>query len=252
MSDSTPTAGADPVQVARATARAIGGVPSNFMLDAATYVAAAEAGYAGMDFYFAGRAGALGDVDAAAVVSELGVFPEPAVVAAWEATADLESRSAAAQRFADQAARWAGEHLDPDALDYDRLAELARQVLEAADLGDAAMVAGWLELDEPEAAPARALHRINGLRELRFARHRDELGAADVAPLDAVMVASPFMAGIFGWPEPHPEPDEATRQAWSAAEAATDERFARDLEVLTPQELAEFADLCDGLVSAVR
>ena len=238
--------------MARSTARAISGVPSHFMLDADTYASAAAAGYSGMDFYFAGRAGVLGDVDAAAVVRELGVFPDATVAAAWSATATLEPRQAAGQRFADQAARWADEHLDPDALDHARLAELAGTVIAAADLSGAAVVAGWSALDEPASPPALALHRMNGLRELRFARHRDELAAVGVAPLDAVMIASPFMAGIFGWPEPHPEPDQATRDRWSAAESATDERFARDLSALSDAELAKFAGLCDALVDAVR
>ncbi len=252
MNDATSGPAADAVRVAHSIVPAIAGVPSNFMLDAATYAAAAEIGYIGMDFYFAGRAGVLGDVEPDTVVRELGVFPETAVAAAWEATSLIEPRAAAAQRVADQAARWADAHLDPDALDHARLAELAGKVLGSADLSDAALVAGWSSLDEPASPPALALHRLNGLRELRFARHRDALGDAGVEPLDAVMIASPFMAGIFGWPEPHPDPDQSTRDRWSAAETATDVRFALDLSVLTSEELAEFADLCDALVPAVR
>jgi hypothetical protein len=252
VNDQTTNDGSGSTEAARRTLPAISAVPSNFMLDADTYAAAATVGYAGMDFYFAGRAGVLGDVGADVVVRELEVFPEAAVSAAWEATSAIEPRFAAGQRFADQAARWADEHLDPDALDHDRLSELAGKVLDAADLSDAALVQGWLTLDEPASPAARALHRLNGLRELRFARHRVELTAAGIDPLDAVMVSSPFMAGIFGWPEPHPDPDQEVRDRWALVEAATDERFSRDLAALDAAELAEFVDLCESLPAAVR
>ncbi len=238
------------LRVAGSTVPAVVGVPSKFMLDPATYAAGAAAGHDGMNFYVAGRGGALGDVDAAVVSHEFGVFEPEMVAAAWGASAGVESRSAAAQRFADAAAAWAGEHLDPDALDYDRLAELAGAVLDRADLTGSGLASGWVTLSEPDAAPALALHRLNGLRELRFARHREALAARGVGPLDAVLVSSPFMAGIFGWPEPHPEPDEAVREQWAAAEAETQERFAADLATLSGDELGEFESLCAALVQA--
>ena len=232
------------VSVARSSIPAVVGVPSKFMLDPETYAAGGAAGHEGMSFYVAGRGGALGDVAASVVVEEFGVFEPGMVGAAWEVSESVESRRAAAQRFAGAAAAWADSHLDPSALDYERLAELAGRVLDQADLSGSGLASGWVALDEPTSPAALALHRMNGLRELRFARHRAELGAAGVGPLDAVMVASPFMAGIFGWPEPHPEPEQSVRDRWEAAEAATDERFAADLSVLSADELGEFEQLC--------
>ena len=239
-------------QTASATAAAIGSVASNFMLDAGTYQAAAEAGYGGMDFYFAGRAGVLGDASGSEVSDAVWLFEPGAVAAAWAASAAVESRASSAQRFASAAAVWADAHLDPDALDYDRLAELAGAVVSAADATGAALFAGWRDLPEPDDARALALHRMNALRELRFARHRDALVDAGIEPLDAVMVRSPYMAGIFGWPEPHPDPAQDVRDRWTLAEAATDERFGRDLAVLSADEQAVFVTLCDALVAAVR
>ena len=239
-------------QTAAATAAAIGSVPSNFMLDATTYQSAAEVGYVGMDFYFAGRAGVLGDAAAAEVIEAIWLFEPGAVAAAWTASAAVESRAAAAQRFADAAATWAMAHLAADAFDEERLAVLAGSVIDAADLSDAPLVVGWRALPEPRDPRALALHRMNALRELRFARHRDALVAAGIEPLDAVMVRSPYMAGIFGWPEPHPEPAQDVRDRWAEAESSTDERFGRDLSVLTADEQSEFVTLCDALVASVR
>ena len=73
-------------QTASATAAAIGSVASNFMLDAGTYQAAAEAGYGGMDFYFAGRAGVLGDASGSDVSDAVWLFEPGAVAAAWAAS----------------------------------------------------------------------------------------------------------------------------------------------------------------------
>ena len=169
-------------QTASATAAAVGSVASNFMLDAGTYQAAAEAGYGGMDFYFAGRAGVLGDASGSEVSDAVWLFEPGAVAAAWAASAAVESRASSAQRFASAAAVWADAHLDPDALDYDRLAELAGAVVSAADATGATLFAGWRDLPEPDDARSLALHRMNALRELRFARHRDALVDAGIEP----------------------------------------------------------------------
>jgi len=59
-----------------------------------------------------------------------------------------------------------------------------------------------------------------------------------------VLVASPFMAPLFGWTDTYPEPDEEVRSRWAAAEADTDVRFAADLAALSVEQLAEFEELC--------
>jgi hypothetical protein len=91
---------------------------------------------------------------------------------------------------------------------------------------------------------------MTSLRELRAARHGAAVLDAGIEPVEALMVKTPYMADIFGWPEPRPEPDEALRSRWEAAEADTDERFGRDLAVLTPAERAEFVDLAGAALRA--
>ncbi|MCZ7627934.1 MAG: hypothetical protein M5U19_02015 [Microthrixaceae bacterium] len=100
-----------PTQAAIDSAPAIHDLPANFMLDAPTYIAAAEVGYEGISFYVAGRGGVLGDVDADAVTEAFVFFPAETISTAWEATAGLESRDRAANRFAEAAHRWAAEHM---------------------------------------------------------------------------------------------------------------------------------------------
>lgn len=240
-----------PTETARATAAAVGGLAAGFMLDMNTYVAAAGVGYEGLAFYFGGRGGVLGDVSVAEVIEEFVFFPDETVRAAWEQAASVESRSDAATRFAEAAEAWSAEHLPADGPDYARLAELAGKVVAAADPTGAALFAGWRDLPEPTEPRALAVHRMNGLRELRFSRHAAAVRAEGVDPVLAFMVRTPFMADIFGWPEPRPEPTEADRAAWDRAEAATDEAFGEDLAVLDATERAEFIALGEAVLAAV-
>ena len=118
---------------ARDAAGPVHDLAAAFMFDGATYEAAAADGYDGIAFYYAGRGGVLGDVDAD-VVSEAFVFFPPATIrAAWDGSADIEDRADAAARFAACAAAWAGAHLPEGAIDYARLADLAGRVVAAAD-----------------------------------------------------------------------------------------------------------------------
>jgi hypothetical protein len=239
-----------PTETARASADAVRGLASLFMFDGRTYAGAAEAGYEGLAFYFCGRGGVLGDVDAAEVADAMVFFAPVTVAAGWVSGAAVESRAEAAARWAEACAAWARAHLPEDGLDLTRLAELAGRVVEAADPAGAPIFAGWRSLPVPDESRAAALHQLNALRELRNARHAVAVAEAGLQPLEAVMVRSAHMVGIFGWPEPHPEPDEAVTARWQAAEDVTDERFGVDLAVLSAAERAEFVDLAAAAAAA--
>jgi hypothetical protein len=240
-----------PTEAAHASAKAVHDLSAAYMLDMDTYAAGAEAGYDGIAFYYGGRGAVLGDVDAAVVTEAFVFFPEASVRTGWDQAGTVESRQECAARFARIGHEWARAHLPEGALDYARLAELAGTVIDAADASDAPVFAGWRELPEPTEVRELVLHRMNALRELRMARHGAEVLAAGIAPVEALMVRTPYMADIFGWPEPRPEPDDELTARWQAAEDATDERFARDLAVLDPEERAEFASLAEAARLAV-
>ncbi len=241
----------DPTETARRSARGIGDLPANFMLDAGTYGVAAEAGYEGMSFYYCGRGGVLGDVDAQTVTEAFVFFPADSVQAAWDGSRAVESRAASARRWADTAASWAVEKLPADALDWARLAELTGVVVAAADPAGAPIFEGFRQLDEPTEPRSLAVHRLNALRELRAARHGAAVLAAGIEPVEAFMVKSPYMADVFGWPEPRPQPDEALTQRWQDAEDETDRAFGEDLAVLDGDQRAEFVELVEVARRAV-
>jgi len=230
-----------PEQAATATATTLPVLGSHFMLDAATYAGGAELGFDGIDFYTTGRGGALGDVDAD-VVSAAFVFFNPGHVRrSWQAGRAVMDPTEAARHWATACHDWGRAHL-PDDLDSTRLAELAGKVVASASPAGAPLFGGWRALPEPDDPSALAMHRLNGLRELRGAIHGAAVVASELTPLEAVMVKQPYMAQVFGWTEPFPAVD-AKHDAWSSAESATDRSFGRALTALDEAELVELVEL---------
>lgn len=241
----------NPLEAAIASGDAVNGLGTQFMLDMDTYAYGGELGYDGLDFYVAGRGGALGDVPAGVVTAAF-VFWEPThVQAAWDRTADKLPRRVAAQHFATAAHRWAEAHV-PATVDVERLAVLAEQVADHASPAGAPLFAGWRSLDEPAAdrPEALAVHRMNGLRELRGALHGAAVLCQGIAPHAAVARRTPYMLDVFGWKEPHPDKADV-RGPWAEAQAATERAIAPAFEGLSEAERVEFVELATALQAAV-
>jgi hypothetical protein len=228
-------------EAARANADAVSYLPAGFMMDGATYKQGGELGFDGVDFYLAGRGGALGDVDGMVVAAAFVFFNPETIVAGWERTRSIMARRDAAMAFAGCLQSWAQSHL-PDEVDYPRLADLLGRINEAASPSAAPLFAGWRAMPEPDDPKARALHRLNVQRELRGAVHGASVLAFGLEPLEAVLVKTPFMTSLFGWVEPFPEV-ESRRAEWEQAEAATNRIMGRAYSVLDAGELSELVDL---------
>ncbi len=239
----------DSEEAARQTAPVIVSLPAGFMLDGATYAHGGELGFDGIDFYVAGRGGALGDVDGTVVAAVFVFFHPPTIVERWDRGRAVMAPDEAAQAFAGCLDAWAAAHLG-DGIDYARLAELEGKVIAAASPAAAPLAAVWAALPEPKEPKALALHRMNILREWRGAIHGAAVVASGLEPLDAVMVRTPGMAGLFGWPEPHPDPMPYKTQ-WADAEKATNRAIARAYAHLDAAERAEFVELVLATQSAV-
>ncbi len=239
-----------PEQAAHDTASVFVGVAGRFMTVPETFARGGELGFEGMDFYVAGRGGALGDVPADVVVAALVFFAPEVIVAAWARSAGVMSRHQAAEEWAACGHAWARTHL-ADGPDYARFAELAGRVVEHASAAGAPLFAGWRVLPEPADAKALAQHRLNALRELRGGLHGAAVLTVGLAPIDAIVVRSPAVASVFGWPEPHPDPEPA-RERWQLAEARTDRMVGRHLSILDEGERVEFVTLATELAAAVQ
>lgn len=220
---------------------AISGLPARFMLDPDTYRSQADRGYQGIDFYFTGRGGPLGDVPGDVVAAAM-VFFEPGFTAAsWDRGRGVQSPAEAGAAFAACLVRWSEAHL-PDGPDYPALAELLGRVTRAANPAGAPLFAAWRLLPEPEASPALALHRLNLLRELQGALHGAAVLAAGLTPHQAMSVRTPALAGLFGWGEPLAD-TVALQPRWDQAQDATRAAMGRALAVLEASERAALAEL---------
>lgn len=241
----------EPSAAAAVSGDAVQAIASHFMLDMDTYVHGNSLGFDGVDFYVAGRGGVLGEAPASVVVASFVFWSPGTVTEAWERSAPVMPRTQAASEFAAVGHRWAEAKLTDDA-DAARLAELAGTINAAASVAGAPLFAGWQQLDEPgpDRPKALALHRMNALRELRGALHAAAILAQGIEPVAAVAVRSPYMLGLYGWPEPHPDP--ATVKAdWDAAFAATDLALAGAYGALDAAERAEFVALADATEAAL-
>lgn len=241
----------EPVEAAAASGAAVEAIASHFMLDMDTYVHGGTLGFEGVDFYVAGRGGVLGDAPGTVVVAAFAFWSPGVVEAAWERSAPVMPRRQAATEFAAVGHRWAEGHL-ADEVDAARLAELAGTIAEAASVAAAPLFAGWRLIDEPGPARPRALalHRMNALRELRGALHAAAVLAQGISPVEAVVTRSPHMLGLYGWPEPHPDP-ATVRAGWDLAFAATDVALASAYGALSAAERREFVDLADATEAAL-
>ena len=158
-------------------------------------------------------------------------------------------RAQAAREWAAAGHAWATAHL-PDEIDWNTVAALLGRVVQSAPVAGAPLFAGWRALEEPEDVKALALHRLNALRELRGALHGAAVLTVGLTPVEAIVVRTPTMLPVFGWPEPYPEP-KPLHDRWSLAEARTDRMFGRNLAVLDDDERSELVALLAPLAEPV-
>lgn len=237
----------DALTAAQATAPAVSAIASHFMLDGDTYKRGAGLGFAGLDFYVAGRGGVLGDVDADVVTAAFGFFEPANVRTQWELGTTVMPPAEAAAAFAACSQTWADAHV-PDGIDVVRLGELSSTMASAARVMGAPVFAGWLRLAVPDDPKAAVIHHLNALRELRNACHVAGVLASGLSPLEALSLRTPQMAPVFGWAELADV--EGLQDRWDTAEAATDRGMAHAYAVLSEPERDEFVGLVSELHAA--
>lgn len=221
------------------------------MLHQETVARAEENGYDNpFAFYFAGRGGVLGDVDAEVVYSAFGWFAPSVVRPMWEAGVVVHGAREAAARYFTACAAWGRDHLSGvDGLD--RFAELADRVVAAADTSGCPLFAGWKV--EPRAAdgPGRAMQLVHVMREWRGANHLVATTASGLGPLQAILSGDgEGQAKFFGWPGPFPAVTEDLRTRRSQAEEITDRLCSPAFEALSATERTELIELVGAMTAA--
>jgi len=194
-----------------------------------------ELGLDVFQFYFLGRGGTLGDVDAAVVHSAFGYFNPTVVEAMWSSGCEKVSpREAAAAHFACAAdlgrARLAGLAGLAGLAEFCAAAE---QVVAAAEPAGLTLFAAYRRAPLVEDPEGRALQLVAVLRELRGSAHLASVRAAGLSDKVAHFLTRPEAMTLFGWPEGDvPEVDDAQRAARAEAEAMTDRILAPAFGVL--------------------
>jgi hypothetical protein len=239
-------------QTVHAADKTLHDVGTAWMIHDDTRARAEQLGYNKLQpFYFVGRGGVLGDVDAGVIIAAFGWWHPGYVRLMWERGRAVAGAQESAARYQQACADWANDHLAGFA-DADRLSELASKVVEGAEESGLPLFAGWRAQPRADGGVARMLQLVHVLREWRGAVHLVATTAAGLGPLEAILTnEGPNQARFFGWRDELPNCDHLKDRQVQAQEI-TDRLAAVAYErALSPAERAEFAELVGRLGKAV-
>lgn len=211
-------------------AQTIADVGSTYYFRPETLAVGQEHGLDGYRFYFLGRAGALGDVDASVALAALGYFEPTLFAAMWEsAKAIMPPRDGG--RIHAGCNHDLGRSRLADVPGLDAFCEAAAAVNDAIDPTSYPLYASLAAEPIPKDLPGRAVHLAMLLREGRASAHLLALVASGVSTRMAHQIRRPDDGQLFGWSEPV-EPSDADREAWDTAEALTNTLVSPAFNVL--------------------
>jgi hypothetical protein len=232
-----------PEECADAVALPIGKYGTAWMLAPETFGPGIEAGFTGLDFYFCGRAGAMGDVDADVVVASIALLGPEATRANWESGREVMPPRQAAELFAAACADHGRRNL-PDDVDLAQLAALAGRVIAAADCSGLPLFAAWRTMPVPDDPKGAASHQLNVLRELRGGAHAAAVISHGLRPVEASLVLGGSRnAAFLGHLEPYPDVTDDMRERRRAAEVSTTTIVAPAFGALSEAERERFVEL---------
>jgi hypothetical protein len=189
--------------------------------------AAAEA--LGLDvfrFYFLGRGGVLGDVEAPVVASAFGYFNPELVATMWDSARAVVPPRDAGRAHLLASADHGRRHL-ADVADLDAFCAAAGAVNAAADPTALALYAAMRCEPLVDDLPGRAMQLVTVLRELRGSAHLLAVRAVGLDGKAAHWITRPGDVGMFGWSEDEaPDITDRHRDAMAEAEALTDRLVA--------------------------
>lgn len=194
-------------------------------------------------FYFLGRGGLLGDVDAPVVSSAFGYFAPGLVAHMWDTAREVVQPRDAARAHLECAYELGRERL-AEVPDLERFCRTASAVVAAADADGLALFAGVLAHRVPEDLPARAMHLLVALREFRGSAHLLAVRAAGLSTKVAHYIKRPGDFRLFGWKdEEAPAVGDEEHRQMAAAEELTDSLVAPAFDVLGDDERGRFCEV---------
>ena len=229
-------------EVVRATYDPIHDIGTTLYLNPETMGRAKEWGWDNpFAFYFAGRGGVLGDVDAGVVAASMGWFNPDLVASLYTEGIAVERPRQAASRMLESHAIWGRDHFADVGLDA--FVPLADRLVDGAAGGGLPLFVGWREQPRVPDVAGRAAQLFQILREWRGANHLAATTAVGLSPLEAILTnEGEGQARFFGWSDPFPDVS-AIKALHADAEDMTDRLCAAQFEaLLSPAERATFAE----------
>lgn len=212
-----------PQELIATTKDRIGDIGGAFYFHPDTLARGKELGLDGFRFYFLGRGGVLGDVEAPVIVSAFGYFEPGLVAKLWDSGRERVPARQAADAYRDccrEFGRKSFADLDGDVLEG--FCQSAEAVVAAAHPAGLGLYAGYVGEPRPDDAPGRAMQLAATLRELRGSAHLLAVVASGVAPDVAHAIRRPNDLGAFGYQEAPPITDD-DRTKLAAADELTDQ-----------------------------
>jgi hypothetical protein len=212
-----------------------GRLAETFIFHPETVARGKELGLDGFRFYFLGRGGVLGDVDAAVVHSAFGYFSPDLIGKMWTSAKErLDPRQAAREYIA--CAHNHGRARLGGVAGLDAYVEAAGAVIAAADDSALTLFAGLRAEPVPGDAPAAAFHQAMVLRELRGSAHLVAVTAVGLPSLVAHMIKRPNDVATFGWPDDAHTLTDDDRERHARAEEITDSMLEAPYSVLSADQ----------------
>lgn len=221
-----------PHDIIAAIAKRTADIGAAFYFEPATLARGKELGIDGFRFYFLGRGGVLGDVEADVARSAFGYFEPALITRLWDTARE---RATVGPRDVARAYIECNHALGRAKLGgvegLDAYADAAGDVIAAVDSSGLSLFAGVRAEPLPDDAPARALHQAMVLRELRGSVHLAAVAALGIPGAVAHAIKRPDDLAQFGYEGP-PTITDADRAALDHAEQLTDAALVRPFSVL--------------------
>ncbi|MEM8923148.1 MAG: hypothetical protein AAGD35_06570 [Actinomycetota bacterium] len=210
----------NPEELVTAACPRIGTLGAAFYFHPDTLAKGKELGLDGFRFYFMGRGGVLGNVEAKTVESAFGYFAPGLVAKIWGSGSErIEPRTAA--RAFDECARAFGREKYADVDGLDAYCEAAGAINDATDAASLPLYAAMSAEPLADDAPARAMQLTALLREYRGSAHLAAIRVLGLDPAVAHAIKRPDDVSTFGYQEP-PSFGEAEHALHLEAERLTD------------------------------
>ena len=240
-----------PEQLVQTVAAPIGAIGAGFYFVPETLAVGKELGLGGFQWYFVGRGGVLGDVEAPVVQSAFGYFHGDMAAKLWDAARAKIAPREAGRRYFECAADFGRAKLA--AVDgLGAYCDAAEAVAAAAHPAGLPLFAGISAQPLADDAPGRAYQLACVLRELRGSTHLVAVLASGLTAAQAHYLRRPTDMKSFGYDEANPPAvTDADRAALAASDALTDKLVTPAFAALDEGGRAALATGVAGMAAAL-